>query len=384
MHIALLPSVVAFLGRDHSNFIDGAAHTSASTQRIGVVDPGTGETIAHLRDAQAEDVNLAVNNANAAFKGAWAQVTPYQRGVLLNRLADLIEAHGEELAQLETLSSGKSINLSRHIEVGQSAVFLRYFAGWATKIGGQTMSPSFPSLDGEQYSAYTLREPVGVVAAIVPWNFSLMIGVWKLGAALTTGCTVVLKPSEYTPLSLLRLAELAIEAGIPAGVINVVNGRGQVGQQLIEHPGVRKVSFTGSVPSPVSPWARPPPAADLTRVTLELGGKNAAALLADANVDDAVARFVQSAYVHQGQVCASPERLFVHRLHRARHPENGRDVVAAGHRFASWMNMPSSARCRTRRTWTRSSAFSTEPCKATRWYTARVPWTAPATTWSRR
>ncbi|WP_017528253.1 aldehyde dehydrogenase family protein [Pseudomonas fluorescens] len=312
MHIALLPSVVAFLGRDHSNFIDGAAHTSASTQRIGVVDPGTGETIAHLRNAQAEDVNLAVNNANAAFKGAWAQVTPYQRGVLLNRLADLIEAHGEELAQLETLSSGKSINLSRHIEVGQSAVFLRYFAGWATKIGGQTMSPSFPSLDGEQYSAYTLREPVGVVAAIVPWNFSLMIGVWKLGAALTTGCTVVLKPSEYTPLSLLRLAELAIEAGIPAGVINVVNGRGQVGQQLIEHPGVRKVSFTGSVPTGIA-VGKAAMAADLTRVTLELGGKNAAALLADANVDDAVARFVQSAYVHQGQVCASPERLFVHR-----------------------------------------------------------------------
>ncbi|MGB7648429.1 MULTISPECIES: aldehyde dehydrogenase family protein [Pseudomonas] len=312
MHIALLPSVVAFLGRDHSNFIDGVAHTSASTQRIGVVDPGTGETVAQLRDAQAEDVNLAVDSATAAFKGAWAQVTPYQRGVLLNRLADLIEANGEELAQLETLSSGKSINLSRHIEVGQSAVFLRYFAGWATKIGGQTMTPSFPSMAGEQYSAYTLREPVGVVAAIVPWNFSLMIGVWKLGAALTTGCTVVLKPSEYTPLSLLRLAELAIEAGIAPGVINVVNGRGQVGQQLIEHQAVRKVSFTGSVPTGIA-VGKAAMAADLTRVTLELGGKNAAALLADANVDDAVARFVQSAYVHQGQVCAAPERLFVHR-----------------------------------------------------------------------
>ena len=312
MHIALLPSVVAFLGRDHSNFIDGAVHTSASAQRIGIVDPGTGETVAQLRDALAEDVNLAVDSAATAFKGAWAQVTPYQRGVLLNRLADLIEANGEELAQLETVSSGKSINLSRPIEVGQSTVFLRYFAGWATKIGGQTMSPSFPSMDGEQYSAYTLREPVGVVAAIVPWNFSLMIGVWKLGAALTTGCTVVLKPSEYTPMSLLRLAELAIEAGIPAGVINVVNGRGQVGQQLIAHPQVRKVSFTGSVPTGIA-VGKAAMAADLTRVTLELGGKNAAALLADANVDDAVARFVQAAYVHQGQVCASPERLFVHR-----------------------------------------------------------------------
>ncbi len=210
------------------------------------------------------------------------------------------------------MSSGKSINLSRHIEVGQSAVFLRYFAGWTTKISGQTLTPSMPSTKGEQYTAYTLREPVGVVAAIVPWNFSLMIGVWKLGAALATGCTVILKPSEYTPLSLLRLAELAIEAGIPAGVLNVVNGRGQVGQQLIEHPAVRKVSFTGSVPTGIA-VGKAAMAANLTRVTLELGGKNAAALLADTNVDDAVERLVQSAYVHQGQVCAAPERLFVHR-----------------------------------------------------------------------
>lgn len=312
MPIALLPSVVAFLGRDHSNFIDGALQISASDQRIGVVDPSTGETIAHLRDAQAHDVNLAVASASAAFKGAWAQVSPYQRGVALNRLADLIEARGEELAQLETVSSGKSINLSRHIEVGQSVIFLRYFAGWATKISGETLTPSFPSMDGEQYTAYTLREPLGVVAAIVPWNFSLMIGVWKLGAALATGCTVVLKPSEYTPLSLLRLAELAIEAGIPAGVINVVNGRGQVGQQLIEHPVVRKVSFTGSVPTGIA-VGKAAMAANLTRVTLELGGKNAAALLADVDIDDAVQRLVQSAYVHQGQVCAAPERLFVHR-----------------------------------------------------------------------
>ena len=312
MPVTLLPSVVAFLGRDHSNFIDGALQISASDQRISVVDPSTGETIAHLRDAQAHDVNLAVASASAAFKGAWAQVSPYQRGVALNRLADLMEAHGEELAQLETVSSGKSINLSRHIEVGQSVVFLRYFAGWATKISGETLTPSFPSMNGEQYTAYTLREPLGVVAAIVPWNFALMIGVWKLGAALATGCTLVLKPSEYTPLSLLRLAELAIEAGIPAGVVNVVNGRGQVGQQLIEHPVVRKVSFTGSVPTGIA-VGKAAMAANLTRVTLELGGKNAAALLADVDIDDAVQRLVQSAYVHQGQVCAAPERLFVHR-----------------------------------------------------------------------
>lgn len=312
MHITLLPSVVAFLARDHSNFIDGAAKISAGEERIAVIDPATGEAVAHLRDAQAHDVDLAVDSAVSAFQNAWARVSPYQRGIALNRLADLIEIHGEELAQLETVCSGKSINLARHLEVAQSAVFLRYFAGWATKIGGQTMTPSIPSIEGEQYTAFTLREPVGVVAAIVPWNFSLMIGVWKLGAALVTGCTVVIKPSEYTPLSLLRLAELAIEAGIPAGAFNVLNGRGQVGQQLIEHPSVRKVSFTGSVPTGIA-VGKAAMAANLTRATLELGGKNAAALLADANVDDAVARLLQSAYVHQGQVCASPERLYVHR-----------------------------------------------------------------------
>ncbi|MBO9530653.1 MAG: aldehyde dehydrogenase family protein, partial [Acinetobacter oleivorans] len=171
---------------------------------------------------------------------------------------------------------------------------------------------SIPSMQGEKYTAFTLRQPIGVVAGIVPWNFSLMIGVWKIGSALTTGCTIVLKPSEFASLSLLRLAELAIEAGIPAGVINVVTGKGDTGQYLIESPLVKKVSFTGSVPTGIA-IGKLAMSSDLTRVSLELGGKNAIAVLADANIDEILPTLLQATFVHQGQVCASPERFFVHR-----------------------------------------------------------------------
>jgi len=310
--ITILPAVQAFLQKTHGHFIDGAPQAGSGTRAIEVVDPATERTIARLTTASAADVAAAVASAQTAFHGAWAQTLPYQRGVLLNRLADLVEANAEELAQLETLCSGKSIHLSRMIDVGQTVIFLRYFAGWATKITGETITPSMPSMQGEQYTAFTRREPIGVIGAIVPWNFSMMIGVWKIAAALSTGCTVVVKPSEFTPLTLLRLAELAIEAGIPAGVFNVVNGHGDAGQALIEHPGIAKVSFTGSSATGVK-VGQAAMAANLTRCTLELGGKNAAVLLADVNVDGAVAGLMQTGFVHQGQVCAAPERVFVHR-----------------------------------------------------------------------
>ena len=310
--IQLLPAVQAFLAREHGHFIDGQYQVDSLTPAFAVVDPSTALTVASVHEASAAEVERAVAGAAKAFKGSWAQTLPYVKGVLLNKLADLIEANGDELAQLETVCSGKSINLARGLEIAQSVVFLRYFAGWATKITGETMTPSLPSFAGEQYTAFTRREPVGVVAGIVPWNFSVMIGIWKIASALVTGCTVVIKPSEFTPLTLLRIAELAIEAGIPAGVFNVLNGRGSIGQQLIEHPLVRKVAFTGSVPTGLA-VGRAAMAANLTRATLELGGKNAAAFLADANVDGAVAGIVQTAFVHQGQVCAAPERLYVHR-----------------------------------------------------------------------
>ncbi|MFP0398088.1 NAD-dependent phenylacetaldehyde dehydrogenase [Acinetobacter nosocomialis] len=309
--VQILQSVQHFMARQHGHFIDGKLVAAELLDKVDIVNPSTEQVVAQISIGSQQDVASAVKSAEHAFQNAWAETTPYERGVKLNKLADLIEQHGEELAQLESLSTGKLINISRHLEVAQSVIFLRYFAGWATKINGQTMQPSIPSMQGEKYTAFTLRQPVGVVAGIVPWNFSLMIGVWKIGSALTTGCTIVLKPSEFASLSLLRLAELAIEAGIPAGVINVVTGKGDTGQYLIESPLVKKVSFTGSVPSGIA-IGKLAMSSDLTRVSLELGGKNAIAVLADANIDEILPTLLQATFVHQGQVCASPERFFVH------------------------------------------------------------------------
>ncbi|WP_221798151.1 aldehyde dehydrogenase family protein [Oceanobacter mangrovi] len=309
--IQLLPETLAFLDRQHGQFIAGeAVAPSGTTTAFGVTNPATEDVIAQISPASDAEIDQAVAAAKASFEQVWADFNPYARGVMLNKLADLIEANGEQIAQLETLSSGKSINLSRMFEVQQSAIFLRYFAGWTTKIAGETLQPSFPSMTGEQYSAFTRREPIGVVAGIIPWNFPLMIAIWKLGAALACGCTVVLKPSEFTPLTILRVAELAREAGIPDGVINIVNGMGDVGAKLIQHPDVRKVSFTGSVAT--GKKVNLTAAADLTRCTLELGGKNTAALLKDADIDRAVGGLLQLGYIHQGQVCAAPERVYVH------------------------------------------------------------------------
>ncbi|MDO7197883.1 NAD-dependent phenylacetaldehyde dehydrogenase [Acinetobacter pittii] len=309
--VQILQSVQQFMARQHGHFIDGKLVAAEHLDKVDIVNPSTEQVVAQISIGSQHDVESAVKSAEHAFQNAWAETTPYERGVKLNKLADLIEQHGEELAQLETLSTGKLINISRHLEIAQSVIFLRYFAGWATKINGQTMQPSIPSMQGEKYTAFTLRQPVGVVAGIVPWNFSLMIGVWKIGSALTTGCTIVLKPSEFASLSLLRLAELAIEAGIPAGVINVVTGKGETGQYLIESPLVKKVSFTGSVPTGIA-IGKLAMSSDLTRVSLELGGKNAIAVLADANIDEILPTLLQATFVHQGQVCASPERFFVH------------------------------------------------------------------------
>lgn len=310
--IQLLPSVQRFLDSTPGSFVDGRYASEPNVEQIDVVDPSTACVLTRVAQASEALVDQAVAAAKKAFHGTWGATSPYLRGVALNRLADLIEANAEELAQLESLSSGKSIHLTRQLEVPQSVVFLRYFAGWATKIHGQTMTPSLPSFQGEQYAAFTRREAVGVVAGITPWNFSLMIGIWKIASALTCGCTIVVKPSEFTPLSLLRIAELAIEAGVPAGTLNIVNGRGSIGQQLINHKDVSKVSFTGSVPTGIA-VGKAAFNANLTRVTLELGGKNPAAFLADVDVDAAVEGILQTAYVHQGQVCAAPERLYIHR-----------------------------------------------------------------------
>lgn len=309
--VQVLESVQQFIARQHGHFVQGKWITAETSERIELVNPTTEQVIGTIAIAGQKEVEQAVQSAHDAFTQVWANTSPYERGLKLNKLADLIEQHTEELAQLETLTTGKLINLARHLEVAQSVVFLRYFAGWATKIHGQTMQPSIPSMNGEKYTAYTIRQPVGVVAGIVPWNFSLMIGIWKIGSALTTGCTIVLKPSEFAPLTLLRIAELALEAGIPAGVINVVTGKGDTGQHLIDSPWVKKVSFTGSVPTGIA-IGKQAMNSDLTRVSLELGGKNAAAILADVSIDEILPTLLQATFVHQGQVCAAPERFFIH------------------------------------------------------------------------
>lgn len=309
--IQLLPQVRAFLARDHGLYIDGGYISSNGTQQLKVINPANGETIARVSDASEADVARAVESANRGF-ASWSRTSPATRGNVLLKLAELLERHREELAQIETCQSGKIIHISRAFEVDQAANFLRYYAGWATKITGETITPSLPSFAGERYSAYTLREPVGVVVGIVPWNFSTMIAIWKLASALTTGCSVIIKPSEFTPLTILRIAELASEAGLPAGALNVVTGGGKVGQALIDHPGTDKVSFTGSVATGIA-VGKGAMGARLTRTTLELGGKNSAGFLRDIDLDKAVDGVIEAGFLHSGQICAAAERFFAHR-----------------------------------------------------------------------
>lgn len=309
--INLLPAVTAFLARDHGLYIHGRTVASESSNRLPVVNPANGEAIARVADACQADIDRTVDSARQGFR-AWSQTSPAARASVLFKLADLIEAHREELAQLETLQSGKLIGISRAFEVEQAAHFLRYYAGWATKITGQTITPSLPSFAGERYTAFTLREPIGVVVGIVPWNFATMIAIWKLASALTTGCSIILKPSEFTPLTVLRIAELAGEAGLPAGALNVLTGGGMVGKALVEHPGTDKVSFTGSVPTGIA-VGQSAMASKLTRATLELGGKNSVAFLPDVELDKAVNGIIEAGFLHSGQICAAGERFFVHR-----------------------------------------------------------------------
>ncbi|EJM06886.1 NAD-dependent aldehyde dehydrogenase [Pseudomonas sp. GM102] len=309
--IALLPEVEAFLRRSHALFIDGDYIQSHSSQTLEVINPATGKVIARVADADPVDIDAAVESAKSGFKH-WSQVAPATRGNVLLKLADLLERNREELAQIETCQSGKIIQISRAFEVDQAAHFLRYYAGWATKIGGQTITPSLPSFAGERYTAFTLREPVGVVVGIVPWNFSTMIAIWKLASALVTGCSIIIKPSEFTPLTILRIAELAVEAGLPAGALNVLTGGGLVGKGLIEHPGTDKVSFTGSVPTGIA-VGQSAMGAGVTRATLELGGKNSAGFLRDVDLDKAVNGIIEAGFLHSGQICAAAERFFVHR-----------------------------------------------------------------------
>ncbi len=305
---SLHPATAAFLARAHGLMIDGRSVAALAGRRRDVFDPASEEAFTTVAEASPEDVDLAVAAARRAFEGDWARVTPSQRGRMLNRMAELIETNGDELAELECLNSGKPLQFCRNVDIFGVADMFRYMAGWATKITGDTHNPSMPG----EWHAYTLRQPVGVVGQILPWNFPMNMAAWKIAPALAAGCTIVLKPAEATPLTALRLAELALEAGIPAGVINVVTGKGSViGDAITNHPGIDKVAFTGST-EVGQHIARNCVSSNLKKVSLELGGKSPVIVFPDADLDAAVAGIAGSIFFHAGQVCAAGSRLYVH------------------------------------------------------------------------
>ena len=237
-------------------------------------------------------------------------MTPSERGRIIHRIGDLILEHGDELAALETLDNGKPMAIARAADVPLAADNFHYYSGWTTKIGGETIQPSVPYMPGAEWHAYSLREPVGVVGQIIPWNFPLLMAAWKLGPALACGCTVVLKPAEQTPLSALRLGELILEAGVPEGVVNIVTGYGETaGAALAAHDDVDKVAFTGS--TEVGKLIVQAAAGNLKKVTLELGGKSPNVVYADADLETAIPGAANAIFFNHGQCCAAGSRLFV-------------------------------------------------------------------------
>jgi aldehyde dehydrogenase (NAD+) len=285
--------------------VDGRWVHAASGKRFESCNPATGEVLATVAEGDAEDVNRAVAAARKAFEGPWSKFKPYQRQQLLLKLADLVERHFDELSALDTLDMGAPISRTRGTRPRVLGM-LRYYAGQATSIHGETIENSLP---GEIFS-YTLKEPVGVVGAIIPWNGPLGASIWKLGPALATGCTVVLKPAEEASLTPLRLGELALEAGVPPGVVNIVPGYGETaGAALAAHPDVDKVAFTGSHTTGQSIVRAS--AGNLKRVSLELGGKSPDIVFADADIASAVPGAAMAVFANSGQICSAGTRLFV-------------------------------------------------------------------------
>ena len=297
--------VQEFVSRPRKMFIDGKWVQAASGKTFPTYNPATGEVLAQVAEGDREDINRAVKAARKAFESdAWADMPASQRGRLIWKLGDLIEEHLEEFAQLESLDNGKPLSVARVADVPLAADLFHYMAGWATKIEGNTI-PFSP-----KYLAYTRREPVGVVGQIIPWNFPLLMAAWKLGPALATGCTVVLKPAEQTPLSALLLAELIAEAGFPEGVVNVVPGYGETaGAALASHPDVDKVAFTGS--TEVGKLILQAAAGNLKKVSLELGGKSPNIVFADADMKATIPGAAGAIFFNHGQCCCAGSRLYV-------------------------------------------------------------------------
>jgi phenylacetaldehyde dehydrogenase len=300
-----------FLDSPKKILIGGRWIDAAGGEKLEVRNPATGEVVAHVPAAGKEDVDRAVRAAHAAFEGPeWSGALPVQRERWLLKLADLVEANAQHLAEIESLDNGKSVVLARHVDMAMAVDFLRYMAGWATKIEGSTHEVSVPFIPQAKFFAYTRKEPVGVVGAIIPWNFPLLMAAWKIGPALAAGCTVVLKPAEETPLTALRLGELILDAAIPPGVVNIVTGLGETaGAALAAHPGVNKIAFTGS--TAVGKLVQRAAIENMTRVSLELGGKSPVIVLDDADPVQAAAGAAQAIFFNQGQVCTAGSRLYV-------------------------------------------------------------------------
>ena len=305
------PQVADFIEKPRKMLINGKWVNSISGKTFPTYNPATGEILAQVAEGDSTDIEQAVKAARKAFDhGPWRRLTASERGRLIWKLADLLESHTEEFAYLESLDNGKPLTIARAADVPLAVDLLRYMAGWTTKIEGNTIPISVPYTPGAKYLAYTLREPVGVAGQIIPWNFPLLMAAWKLGPALASGCTVVLKPAEQTPLSALRLGELVMEAGFPEGVVNIVPGYGETaGAALAAHPDVDKIAFTGS--TEVGKLIVHAAAGNLKKVSLELGGKSPNVVFKDADLDSAIPGAASAIFFNHGQCCCAGSRLYV-------------------------------------------------------------------------
>ena len=270
-----------------------------------ILNPANEEVIAHVAAGSEKDVDTAARAARAALK-VWNGISAAERGRILNRLADLLEKNQEELIALESMNAGKPVASVRRQDMPAAIDTLRYYAGWTDKIIGQVIPARTDAL------TYTVREPVGVVGAIVPWNFPLMIGIWKIAPALACGCTLIVKPAELTPMTAIRIGELALEAGVPPGVLNIVTGKGSVvGDAMVAHPHVDKITFTGS--PKVGRGIMQGAAVNFKKITLELGGKSANIIFDDADLDSAIRGSASGIFFNAGQVCSAGSRILVHK-----------------------------------------------------------------------
>ena len=303
----VLEATRSFLQRKHDLWIDGKWTKASSGATRPVFDPATGQQISTMSEGNAKDVDDAVKAARQAFEsGPWRTMSSNERARIIWRIGDLIDAHAQELAELETLNEGAPFAVVKDFWVRLAADHFRYYAGWANKLNGETIAVNMPG----EWHAYTTREPVGVVGQIVPWNVPFLMAAWKLAPALAAGCTAVLKPAEDTPLTALRLAELCREAGVPDGVVNIVTGAGETGSALVNHPDVDKIAFTGSTETGKAIVRAA--TGNLKRVTLELGGKSPVFVFPDADIESVIPGVAEAVLLNAGQACTAGSRLYIH------------------------------------------------------------------------